>query len=381
MAILVALSVIRYERFASKRHFGDFHVYHVTGERLLERSEIYIEQEEKITPFKYSPLVASWFALLALLPENWAAGIWHVLNLAMLFACFYIGWLLISEKRAVLITFICVSPPTLHCLNSGQVGFAITLFYYLGIYFAICDRPFFSAFFFVASAMFKFLPLMVIPYFLFQRNFRFLIWSMAMFIFFHLAPALWLGWDQNLHYLKSFIPHITATTLDHVSLLDFKNQSIWAYLYRLIYYDFGISQIAAHPKYLTWMGAGLLGVIYTLIVFRKNRTGKLGILIDLSVIGILIVIFNPNAWKHNFVLLILPCMLVAAHWLAKPKLNFNAVTLLLVMIAFVLTNRSVFGWALRHDAMSLSILPITSLVLILALLRMEPTHHSLLQGK
>jgi hypothetical protein len=342
--------------------------------------------EAGLTPFKYSPLAASLFSLPVRFPEPIAASIWHLLNLGFLLASVWLCLTLSCAESAIkdaqrswvpasalgTLGVLGVSPPVLHCLNSGQVGLAILFLFLLGVYFVgKRETETAGAFFFALSAMFKYLPVLILPYFIFKRRIRFTFFFAVWLIFFHLVPALWLGWSRNLADLKGFLPFLTSTTLDHISLLDFKNQSAWAYLYRLLYYDLGFFEIRNHPEWLTAAGFLFFCVLYTAILWRQPGTSRNTFVIDCALLGILILIFNPNAWKHNFVLLLFPylILLVEAYqvqWKSWKTCVLAAVTLLLFA-----TNRDFVGWNLRFESMSLSVLLLASLLLFLSLIMIK----------
>ncbi len=380
LGVLIALSAARYERFAAKRHFGDFHVYYETGGKLLRGESIYTDSGGELTPFKYSPLAASWFALLARFKEPAAAGIWHVLNLFFLFASVSIGtdlaarcfgrrrllqkekWLLAALSIGI------VSSPILHCLNSGQVGCAILFFFTAGVYFgADKRRDILSAFFFALSAMFKYLPVLALPYFLFKKSIKLAVWFCIWFIVLHLVPAAWLGFERNLSYLQNYVPFLTSTTLDHVSMLDFKNQSAWAYLYRLWYYDIGFFEVRDHPIYLAAAGGVMFCLLFAAALFSRSAKEDAGFVVDGALLSILIVVFNPNAWKHNFTMLLFPIsVLVLAAFYQKWK-NWKTVLLAGIFLLFLASNRDLIGWNVRYDLLSLSVMFLASLLLFIAL--------------
>lgn len=370
LCVLAIFSTIRYEHFAAKRHYGDFHVYYVTGERVLAGQPIYVDETETVTPYKYSPLIASLFSLLAFFGEKNAANIWHLLNLIFLFSGAVIGSRLaqrnshINDKRSLFLVIsfgiFGVSPALVHCLNSGQVGIAILFCYVLGVYLAVSGKEIASGFFFAFSCMFKYLPILILPYFIFQKKWK-LFWAMsAAFLIFHLMPALWFGWSKNTEYLFQFLPFLTGTTLDHISLLDFKNQSMWAYLYRLIFYDMGFFEIRNHPRLILAIGTALFAVLYWLVL---SRTRQSSLTLGCALLSILIVLFNPNAWKHNFVLLLLPYQVLLGESVKQGWKSRSSTVLITVSVLFFVSNRSIVGWGGRFELLSMSILLLAGLIL------------------
>lgn len=364
LGLLFTILTIRYYHFATKRHFGDFHVYYETGKRILAGESIYVDNGI-ITPFKYSPIVASFFALLAFFGEGTAAIIWHILNLIFLAASVFVLLKLLNGKTNSVqwgvLGVLGISPAVIHCLNSGQVGLLILFFFVMGFYFANKSFPLWAGFFLALSAMFKFLPLLVLPYFIFKRKWKLVFYFLFWFVAFHLIPAVWFGFRENIDMLKSFLPHLTSTTLDHVSLLDFKNQSLWAYLYRLIFYDLGFFEIRNQPRLLTLAGVLFLSLFYMLIFYSKK--GPKSLIYDGALLSILIVIFNPNAWKHNFVLLLYPYLLLLSDVKREGWKSWKAACLALTTLFMLGSNKELIGWGVRFELMSFSVLFLASLIL------------------
>lgn len=381
IAAIFVLLTFRYERFAAKRHFGDFHVYYVTGERLLRGEPIYSGETEDITPFKYSPLVASIFSLLSRVPEKTAAGLWHFLNLLFLLGSLSFGLRLIECTEArqnpfsnkqkwtlASLSILGVSPAVIHCLNSGQVGLLVLFLFVLGTYYSQkSGTEWAGAFFFAFSAMFKYVPLLIIPYFLFRKRSRFVLFFCFSFLFLHFLPAVWLGWRENLACLGNLLPHLTSTTMDHISFLDFKNQSVWAYFYRLFYYDLGIFEISDHPEWLTAGVLVLFVLLYSSIVFSKGSHSLRHFVIDCALLAILTILFNPNAWKHNFVLLVFPYLILVSQARKEKWRSWKSAAAALVFILFLGSNRSGLGWSARYELMSMSVLLCASLIVFISL--------------
>ena len=370
-----------------KRHFGDFHVYYVTGEKVLHGESIYVDEEGILTPYKYSPLVASLFAVLAVFPEPLAAGIWHVFNLLFLIGAAWIsvGLILKSQmekqksKPLFLVAFFSIlgiAPAILHCLNSGQVGIAILFLFVLGVYWEERGKGSRAAFFFALSAMFKLTPLIIFPYFIFRKRFSFAMFFLGWFALFHFLPAVWLGWEQNLLDVKRFLPFLASTTLDHVSFLDFKNQSVWAYFYRLFFYDLGFFEIKNHPHWLFWAGAVFFVVLYASILFSKTGDERLRLIIDCALLSILVVIFNPNAWKHNFVMLLFPYAALLAQASKAQWKNWAMLLSICIFLLFLVSNRTLIGWGARFDIMSLSSLLLAALSLFVSLVFVKRMYDS-----
>ncbi len=153
-----------------------------------------------------------------------------------------------------------------------------------------------------------------------------------------------------------------------MSLLDFKNQSIWAYLYRLLYYEGNFFTTGIDLKYLMVLGVVLFVALYAVITFSGKWNDKKHFVIDAALLGILIVIFNPNAWKHNFVFLLFPYFILLSKLSFREPRKRGVLVLLLTSLFIFSSNRDLLGWGLRFELMSASVLLLAALLLFSALI-------------
>ena len=111
--------------------------------------------------------------------------------------------------------------------------------------------------------------------------------------------------------------------------------------------------------------------IYILIIL-PGRKRQFGDLLDYSSLFICMALFNPNAWMHNFVVLIFVYFVLFYHLL---KVNFkDKVTLILVIFSFMLmnlTSESIVGDSLENLFEELSSVTLGSLLLLFSLLRLK----------
>jgi len=229
---LFSVSFIRYSRRAPKRDYCDFRVYYVTGERFLNREDIYARPDEKITPFKYSPLFAMLMAPLCLFSKKAASLIFFSINFSALAAVFFLsGRLIIRERLSPGKEFLVYAVPfifslrfILQVLDQGQVTIIMFVLIVAGIYLMQKGNRGMSAACFSLSAMLKYMPLIFIPLFLVKRKIKVVAFILCFIILYCLVPAILVGFNTLMDYLSKWLPSIIQTSLDNSSWYDYKNQ-------------------------------------------------------------------------------------------------------------------------------------------------------------
>jgi len=329
---------IHYQFRAPQRGFSDYRVYHNAGKDILSGKNIYLRQSEEITHFKYSPIFAVSMAPFAIFNKRISASLFFLLNLTCLYFSFYLSKKLIfldkikpkQEFLIFIIVFILSYRAILHCLDSGQVGLLILFLTLLGL-FSISKRKEASGSFLIGFAgMIKYMPFIFGIYFFLKKKYKVVLFIGFSFLFFCLLPAIFIGLKTNFSYLKEWLPYITSTSLDQGSFLDFKNFSLWSVSKRLYSYRSDL--------FATLFTVGLFFVAIFLFSFRKKvedtRINRLYDCADYGMVFLSMALFNPNAWLHNFSLVIFPYMLVL-YYLVICKFR-DKIVLLFVFFSFIL---------------------------------------------
>ena len=383
VAIIIALVFIglfcRYSRRAPKRNYCDFRVYYATAERFIQRQDIYGRPDESITPFKYSPIFAFVLSPLSFFSQKCASLIFFTVNFLSL-----IGILVFSRKLIVkdkitfrqnvflhIFTLICSFRFILQALDAGQVGIIITFLVILGLYFLEKKKDVLSSAFIAFSTMFKYTSFIFLPYFFFRKK-KLVSFILLFIIIFCLLPAVYSGISTHSNYLKSWFSSITGDSLDNSSLYDYKNQSLFSAVLRYFTAgpDYGVSLAKLSFNQGLTITLVFCAVIYFLIIFPGvNLKPKP---INYSLLFICMALFNPNAWMHNFVVLIFVYFVLFYHLL---KVNFkDKVTLILVIFSFIvmsLTSESLVGNNLENLFEELSSVTLGSLALMFTLFRLK----------
>lgn len=166
--------------------------------------------------------------------------------------------------------------------------------------------------FLAASVMVKLTPLIFIPYLILKKRFKVLFASLAAFVFYLFSPAVYLGWVRNLEYLKNWLTVHKTNPADYI--IWYKNQSLLSCLLRFLTEGSGINILNLNQQTVYIIFAILaLGLFSSIFIFCKKQTqNEPGILYlrEISLILICMVIFSPLAWKHTFIHLLLPHMVL-----------------------------------------------------------------------
>jgi len=381
LIVVFAGLFIRYSGRAPKRHYSDFRVYYATAQRFAEKDDIYARPDESITPFKYSPMFALLVSPLAKFSQKTASLIFFTINFLSLLLIFVISEKLIcksklSFKQQVFLhgaTILCSLRFILHSMDSGQVGIVIVALIVTGLYFLDKHKEKAAAFFIGLSVMFKYTPGIFLPYFAFRKRIKLVALIMIFIIIFCLVPALFVGIDKETEYVKSWLPFISNTSFDDVSLYDYKNHSLFALALRFFTketpYNVSVANISFdHAMILTL----ILGMILYLFIAIPKKKDDFEKSIDYSSLFILMLLLNPNAWMHNFVALIFVYMTIFYYLI---KVNFkDKLSLSLVSVSFVLNTLSselFVGDRVEKVFEERSFLAIGTLVLLFVLLKLK----------
>ncbi|MEM7816633.1 MAG: glycosyltransferase family 87 protein, partial [Candidatus Aenigmatarchaeota archaeon] len=367
---------------APKRNYCDFRVYYATAKRFLDRADIYSRPDPNITPYKYSPFFAFLFSPLGLFSIKQAAIIFFIINFFSLILVFFLSKTLLWKKNEIkaskeffiyFLSLIFSLRFILQNIFSGQVAILMLLTVLFGLFFLERKNEILAGIFFSFSVMIKYTSFVFILYFLFKKKIKFFVSVLISSIVFMFLPAIWVGWEKNLLFLKNWLPFISKESLDLGSLYTFKNQSIFSFFLRYFtkghFYSIGLFNLNIFLA--LFLACFFSFLIYYLIIFF-NKKNIFCDKINYALLFICMAIFNPNSWLHNYVFLLFPYILLISY-LIKIKFK-DKITLVFVLISFILgswTSESVVGNNLENILEKLSFVSISSFILIFVLFRLK----------
>jgi len=386
IVVAFAGNFIRYSHRAPHRSYSDFRVYHATGERFLAREDIYARPDWSITPYKYSPTFAMLFSPLSLLPRHQASLVFFAINfLSVIAICFFCKRLIVAEELSYgqywlvfFLTLLFTSRFILLVWDSGQVNLIMFLLVLVSLYCMENDRPMLSGATLALAALFKYMPLVFIPYLVLRGRYKILIYVMVFLLIFLAVPAFVVGFDQNIAYLKTWVPSIVhGDSFDKGSWFDNKNQSFYSMCVRYLTLCRPMGPSWLRLSFKQALGASLLfGAVIYLFVLFTNKPRKEVERIDYAALLICMAIFNPNAWMVNFVVYMFAYIYLLDH-LIRHRFK-DRITIALVFLSFVLsswTAETTVGndWEIYLERLSVVTLSALTLITSLFIIKFRKT--------
>ena len=188
------------------------------------------------------------------------------------------------------------------------------------------------------AAMVKLTPLIFLPYLILRKKFKAAA-AFCCFVFSYLLlPSLLVGFNTNMEYLKNWLLVHQKNPPEY--FIWYKNQSLLSCLGRFLTADSQISILkldlsCVWPVFLV-LAAVLFGAIF---IFRKKPDAQNSgpcYLTEVSLVLICMILFSPLAWKHTFVHLIIP-HLVLLYYVMYLHPQERATKVLLIASFFINT--------------------------------------------
>jgi hypothetical protein len=343
VAVLLALVHQCRQHYPSLNEGGDWSVYYRAGEAMAQRRPIYTLERGPLLTFKNAPVVALLIAPLSAAPPFVARFIWFFGDLSLLAWIFILCRQLLpardrSDAPGGFTSWIWVALGAWLLTERFimyQLGAGTNATLYIALSLAACcwmvrGRPVAAGTALAGAVFLKVVPICLLPYLLLRRGRARAIGSFsAATLALALLPAVWIGWNANRDLLIQWPRHLRETDTPAQNARP-TNQSVNALLARL----FG-PKLADRPNappsaikryrphiYLgtgtiqaLWMilsltaAAALYGLIWrTRLPAGPDAETSAGVTdaMHLSLLLIYLTLFNPLAWRYNFVALIVP---------------------------------------------------------------------------
>ncbi|MFC1753120.1 glycosyltransferase family 87 protein [Thermoproteota archaeon] len=342
----------RYQRKMPRRNFADFHASYYAGQRILKAQKLYDTesfQKDGVANFKYPPLIAMIFALLAFTPERVAATIWFTFNFGLLVLFIYYSGKMIFDQKVTqrqknwiyFWSLFLTSRFYMQNFDEGQVNFLMMTTLLLSIFATSKRKELLSGLGVAFSILVKYMSVIFIPYFLFKRKFKLAFFIVVGFLIFSILPAVFIGWERNADYQSQYLPYVSETSLDIDSLSDEANQSLISMIVRYFsnFGTYAIGLLNLEKFYLGFIAGGCYVFLYLLSIFPAKKKLRMKVeggidAIDIGMLFICAALFNPNAWMHAFIFLTFGYMVIFTYLY---QIRFNdKIVLFLVVLSFML---------------------------------------------
>ncbi|MFC1675214.1 glycosyltransferase family 87 protein, partial [Candidatus Omnitrophota bacterium] len=211
LVILSIFSFVRHQNRAPKRNFSDFHIYYVTGQRILNKQDIYIPEDQEHAEFKYSSLFALFMVPFALFPERAADALWYLLQFSLLF--FIFAWAkelvcsnsLVGKKLYLFyaLSFLAMARFIFLNLDLGQPNILMLALLLLGFRYYLRKNDLACGLLIGLAVMVKYTPLLIIPYFLYKKRIRLALLILLSVVLFSFASGA---------LLRALDPNVTSSS-------------------------------------------------------------------------------------------------------------------------------------------------------------------------
>jgi len=379
---------------SAKRNYSDFHCYYLAGERFLQKQDIYVIKDTQAAEFRYAPVFAMAMSGLALMPEGKADTFWLTLNfLLLIISLSLIGKLIplemFNNRQKWLVyglTLALTARSILNTLDSGQVNILIFWAIVSGAYLISRKKDTPGSALIAFACLIKYTPLLFIPYFLIRKKFKTALAVVLFVALYLLLPALLVGLKDNFAYLKGMIPQLTnSTILEPMTILDPKNQSLYSAINRIFtncilyfyapvmpFQNLNLSPQAVKTTYLAVCAVLLAAIAFLPKNLRRQEINQKTLNIDYAMLLICMILFNLNAWMHNYMLMGLGYFIILRFIAANGRKAWGMILLLLASFALnLITLKSITGKTLAYKLHFYSPMVLSALLVFAGLLRIK----------
>ncbi len=327
---------------------SDFDTYYYAGKSILAGEAIYTISRQAVnqskSPFVYPPFFACLISILSFLPISVAASIWNVLNLF-----FFVGSLFLMHQMLMgnqnfsawfqkghQVWFVLLSTLLVLILIDNLAMAQVNLFVFFLVLLALRsfreEKEIPSGIWLGIATAIKLIPAIFFFYFLIQKKWRVFAGGFIAFVLcVWLFPALVVGHERNLNYLKSWYEetikdHGNPHTLGfYASQLNPSHQNLQAVIFRLVI-DWEFRERTGGPngkkfEYRTplrlnedgstWIASAVCGILFLVLCFvlvrarSQSKTSNTFALL-MSCLFCAMVLLSPKARSHFFIFICFP---------------------------------------------------------------------------
>lgn len=284
--------------------------------------------------FPNPPIMALILEPLTHLPPVSAAMVWFGLKVAMVVLALHLVLMMLERPGtsfptwAKLLALMLSLRPIQGDLVHGNVNLFILLLVVLSLYSFTRGRDWAAGLCLGLAIACKVTPALFVPYFLWKRAWKTLAATLVgLGLFFLIVPSLFLGWEQNETFLKSWYSNMVKpfVTKGEVFYSEHNNQSLPGFAARMLTHSPSFSDydekdqyqpleyhnvVELDPKLAGWLVKACMAV-FVLLVLWTCRTPTLDrrdwrLVAEFSIVLLGMLLFSERTWKHHCVTLLMP---------------------------------------------------------------------------
>ncbi len=313
------------------------------------------------------------FALLmmpwALIPQRVSASVWFIAKFGMLVSTVRLFSHWTSSRHPTKGQKWLNLLPLLLCANFinndfrlGQVNLIVHVLMIFSVVALGAQKYVLSSLLFVVAS-FKVAPLLVLPYFVIRRQWKFLLGAVGWSAISALLLVAWFGWHEAGSLAAQWLATAHTYKLVGPDLATPSNQSLFAAAARLSnFLDAGIYPYGAY---------GTSVLLAAAVCLWTALHGAKGIQVgEFSVFIVLMLLISPDTRSPHMTQLLLPSYVLLTSVQSRRFHLREHWWIILLATVFLGTSRDIIGDTARNYVLSLSV-PTMAMILVLALLMLR----------
>ena len=268
-------------------------------------------KSESIYPYLYSPVLAQLFIPLTLLDYPDYFFFLFIFNVLLTFLSIFLIYKLLELKEVetqlplVFLFFILVGNIPLHVtIDYGQINMLVFNLILLSMALLKSDKKFISSLLLCLAIFFKIYPALFLVLFLFEKKYRYILYSVINFIIILLLSIILFSQSHWHGFINMSLDNFISGEKSNV-FLDFgahiNNYSLYGFLSQLFIKN-GLPRAYVLPAIILFL--------ITLIFLFKSKIKELikweNLNLNISLILILILVLSTISWVHHYVIIIFP---------------------------------------------------------------------------
>ena len=375
LAILIIFHLIR-----AVKEGGDLESYLRAATRIIEDAPLYIQET---VPYIYPPLIAFLLIPLSFPPPAVTKIFWYILNLFLIGFSLKLLLRLIDYKDINIFNLVSLSVLfTLRFFmnnsNLGQINVVILFLCVTTLYFFIHNKDIYAGIILALAIVIKITPVLLLFYFIYKREFRLVISSIAGAVVFLFIPSFAFGLENYINILSQYreiISNFYDSTYFNQSFYNtfvhfLSPVSLWNNM------QINIASLDEYQiKFIIYTIFGFISLLFAFI-FRekiKNRN-DLNVLFEYSMVIILMLLFSPVSRKAHFVTLLIPHLFylyIIIKFKVFPRKKLISILFAVSFVFNTLTVEGVIGRNPSDFMESLSCITFGTIVLLTGLVMLR----------
>jgi hypothetical protein len=344
--VVLIVVMLGYFRNTYKRGMSDFRVVHRAATRVLHQENLYNFDDGHYL-YKYSPSFAFIVSPIGLLPLSAAKILWLFGICFCLFLVMRWSKLLIMGDKSpppflYLLTLLFTSKFWVREIWLGQTDFLMLVLIFLFIIYQKRGKESLAGIFLSLSAIIKPTSLIFVPYLLYKKRFKTVVYLVVGGVVLLLLPSLVYGFSGGFNLLGGWKTIMSASSPP--LLTADVNQSLFAFFYRFLTdTPFNVNLLDLNQHLVDFLIYLTAAALFTFVLFLNTRlkfvSGDLVTFpqsIEYSFLLIFMALLSPLGWFQNFSSSILAYMILLYYLLSSG--SKDRFTLVLMMLSFILVD-------------------------------------------